>query len=85
MFAGFVLKMKGVANMIKQETLNCINILPDNADWNDIQYSLYVIQKIEKGRQEAKNGKGITIEEAREKLGVTYCERNRVRFVSNYL
>jgi len=71
MFAGFILKMKGVANMIKQEALNCINILPDNADWNDIQYSLYVIQKIEKGRQEAKSGKGITIEEAREKLGVT--------------
>ena len=29
------------------------DMLPDSADWNDIFYSLYVIQKIEKGRQEA--------------------------------
>jgi hypothetical protein len=51
--------------MIKQEAIDCIQTLPDTADWNDIIYSLYVIQKIEKGRQEAKEGKGISTEEAR--------------------
>jgi hypothetical protein len=51
--------------MIKQEAIDCILALPDTADWNDIHYSLYVIQKIEKGRQEAKEEKGISTEEAR--------------------
>ena len=56
--------------MYKQEALDCIQNLPDNATWDDIFYSLYVILKIEKGRQEAREGKGLTIAEAREKLGV---------------
>jgi len=51
--------------MIKQEAIDCILSLPDTADWTDTLYSLYVIQKIEKGRQEAKEEKGISTEEAR--------------------
>ena len=56
--------------MVKQEALDCIRMLPDNADWNDILYSLYVIQKIEKGRKEVRDGDGITVGEARRLLGV---------------
>jgi len=56
--------------MIKQEAMNVICNLPDNATWEDIFYSLYIISKVEKGRQEASDGKGLTIEEARKKLGV---------------
>jgi len=51
--------------MIKQEAIDCIRTLPDTADWNDILYSLYVIQKVSKGLKEAKEGKGVTTEEAR--------------------
>lgn len=57
-------------NMIKQEAIDCLRALPDTVDWDDIFYSLYVTQKIEKGRQEARDGKGFTIEEARKKLEV---------------
>ena len=61
---------EGVVRLVKQEALDCINMLPDTADWNDILYSLYVIQKIERGQQEARDGAGISIEEARKMLGV---------------
>jgi len=56
--------------MLKQEAIECINNLPDSATWDDIFYSLYVVLKIEKGREEAREGKGISIEEARKALGV---------------
>ena len=56
--------------MIKEEALSCIRSLPDNVDWNDIFYALYVVQKIEKGRQETREGKGMTIDEARKQLGI---------------
>jgi len=44
--------------------------LPDTADWEDIQYALYVIQKVEKGRREIREGKGVTSEDARDYLGL---------------
>ena len=56
--------------MIKQEAIECLHILPDTADWEDIQYALYVIQKVEKGRNEVKEGKGISLEEARKQLDI---------------
>ena len=56
--------------MVKQEAMDCLRALPDTASWEDIMYSLYVIQKVEKGRQEAREEKGLTIEEARKRLGV---------------
>ena len=56
--------------MIKQEAINCLQALPDTVGWDDILYSLYVIQKIEKGRQEARDGKGVTIEEARKRFEI---------------
>jgi len=56
--------------VIKQEAIDCIQSLPDNVTWDDIYYSLYVIQKIEKGRQEAREGRGIPLEEARRRFGI---------------
>ena len=54
--------------MIKQEAMECLQILPDTVDWEDIQYALYVIQKVEKGRKEAREGKSVPLEEARKLL-----------------
>ena len=31
--------------------------LPDDATWEDVQYYIYVLQRIERGRQEAADGK----------------------------
>ena len=55
--------------MIKQEAMECLQTLPDTVDWDDIQYALYVIQKVEKGRNEVREGKGVLLAEARKLLG----------------
>jgi len=55
--------------MVKQEAMECLQMLPDTVNWDDIQYALYVIQKVEKGRKEASEGKGIPLDEARKLLG----------------
>ena len=56
--------------MVKQEAIECLQTLPDTVDWDDIQYALYVIQKVEKGRKEAQEGKGVLLTEARKLLDV---------------
>jgi len=56
--------------MVKQEAMECLQTLPDTVDWEDIQYALYIIQKVEKGRKEVREGKGIPLDEARKLLGV---------------
>ena len=56
--------------MVKQEAIECLQALPDTASWDDVQYALYVIQKVEKGRKEAQMGKGVPLAEARELFSV---------------
>lgn len=48
---------------VKQEAINAIATLPDNATVEDIMYRLYVIDKINRGREAVKNGKTLTIDE----------------------
>jgi predicted transcriptional regulator len=40
----------------KQEALNAIQRLPDNADTEEIMYRLYVLENIRRGQQDAANG-----------------------------
>ena len=62
--------LERVMIMVKQEALDCISMLPDDVNWSDILYSLYVIQKITKGQQEVRDGKGMSIDAARRMLGI---------------
>ncbi len=48
---------------IKQEAIKAITSLPDTATMEDIMYRLYVIDKINLGREAIVNGKTLTIEE----------------------
>lgn len=48
---------------LKQEALDAIQRLPDNADIEEIMYRLYVINQIRQGMQEAAEGKGINSED----------------------
>jgi hypothetical protein len=41
----------------KQEALSLINELPDNASWEDIQYHIYVKQKIDQGLADIEAGR----------------------------
>lgn len=53
---------------LKQNVEQMIRSLPDNCTAEDIQYHLYVLDKIQKGRQDIRDGKGITHEEAKARL-----------------
>ena len=37
----------------KEEIRKMLDTLPDDASWEDVQYSIYVRERVERGRQEA--------------------------------
>ena len=52
----------------KQEALETIGKLPDDADMDEIMYRLYVLDKIRKGQEAADQGKTITGEELKREI-----------------
>jgi predicted transcriptional regulator len=52
----------------KQEALETIGKLPDDADMDEIMYRLYVLDKIRKGQEAADQGKTITGEEFKREI-----------------
>ena len=55
-------------NTAKQEVQSLLQKLPNNCTLEDIQYHLYVIEKINKGLQRAKREGGISQQEAEKRL-----------------
>jgi len=55
-------------NTAKEETRRILDSLPDNASWEDIQYSIYARERIERGRREADSGKLIDQEEIEQRM-----------------
>lgn len=49
---------------VKQEALNTIARLPEDADMEEIMYRLYVLENIRRGQQDAEQGKNQSAEEA---------------------
>jgi hypothetical protein len=45
-----------------------IDRLPDDTSWDDLMYTIYVRQKIEKGISDADNGRTISTHELRRKF-----------------
>lgn len=52
----------------KQEVEQLLQQLPDDATLEDIQYHVYVLEKIKRGRADIAAGSSQTTEQAREKL-----------------
>lgn len=48
----------------KQEVLKIVESLPDEATFEDIQYHIYVRQKIEKGLADVREGRVVDEDEA---------------------
>ncbi|MEI9812770.1 MAG: hypothetical protein WDO18_08895 [Acidobacteriota bacterium] len=40
----------------KDEVRKLLDALPDDATWEDVQHSLYVRERVERGRREADHG-----------------------------
>ena len=53
---------------VKSEAQKMIQNLPDNCTYEDIQYHLYVVEKIQKGLERAQDGKAISHNVAKERM-----------------
>ena len=56
---------------LKQEALNLIKELPDDATWDDLIYKINVRQAIEAGLEDSKVGRTIDVKEVRKKFGLS--------------
>ncbi len=52
----------------KQEVETMLQHLPEDSTYEDIQYHLYVLEKIKRGRNDIANGRSCSNEEAKERL-----------------
>jgi hypothetical protein len=52
----------------KQEVAQLLSQLPDDATLEDIQYHVYVLEKIRRGRADVGAGRSVSTEQARERL-----------------
>ncbi len=52
----------------KQQALETIGKLPDDADMDEIMYRLYVLDKIRKGREAGEQGSAVTSEELKREI-----------------
>jgi hypothetical protein len=55
-------------NTWKEEARQAIATLPETASFDDLMYHLYVVNKVNKGLEEAKRGEGISLEEMKRKV-----------------
>ena len=53
----------------KEQVQKILEVLPDNASLEDIQYHIYVRQKVEQGLADIEAGRVLTHEEAMQRLG----------------
>jgi len=54
--------MEGAMQTAKQEVNDLLKRLPDDCTLEDVQYHLYVLQKIERGLKDAEEGRVCTQE-----------------------
>jgi len=55
-------------NTVKEEAIESLKTLDENATWDDLFYNLYVRKKISEGLADLDQGKYVTHEEAKERL-----------------
>ena len=56
-------------NTAKSDVRAMLDSLPDDSSLEDIQYHLYVLEKIKRGGERADAGGALTHEQARRRLG----------------
>lgn len=52
----------------KQDVEELLKRLPDDSTIEDIQYHLYVLEKIRRGRDDIRDGRGLSHEQVKERL-----------------
>lgn len=61
--------MNSASATAKQEVEHLLQNLPDDATLEDIQYNLYVLEKIKRGMDDVAAGRVYTVAQARERMG----------------
>ena len=56
---------------VKQNALQIVNQLSDDATWDDLRYRIYVRQSIEAGLEDSKAGRTIDVNELRAKFNLS--------------
>ena len=57
-----------VLSSAKQATLDLVDRLDDDVSFEEIIYELYVLEKIQRGMNDAEQGRVVSHEEAKERL-----------------
>ncbi len=57
-----------IMSSVMHDVKELVKHLPDDASIEDVQYHLYVLEKIRKGRDDISNGRHYTTKQAREHL-----------------
>ncbi len=52
----------------KESAQQLLNLIPDQANWDEIMYEFYVKQKIDRGLQAVKEGRTVSHAEAKKQL-----------------
>jgi predicted transcriptional regulator len=55
---------------VRAEAQRLVDLLPDDATWDDLLYQVYVRQSVEAGLEDARAGKLIPVDEVRRRLGL---------------
>ncbi|MEX0660848.1 MAG: hypothetical protein WD137_03615 [Balneolaceae bacterium] len=55
-------------SVLKKEVENMLEDLPEDANWDDVMYKIYVRQSIEQGLQDSEAGRTISHEEIKKKF-----------------
>ena len=60
----------------KQDALNTINQLPENANMEEIMYRLYVLDKVRKGQEAVEQGETLTSDELQQNIDSWWFEQS---------
>jgi predicted transcriptional regulator len=57
-----------IVGSAKEEVRRLLDVIPDTASFEDIQYHIYVREKIERGLDDVKNGNLLSQEEVEQRM-----------------
>ena len=57
--------------VLRKEVENMLNDLPDDANWDDLMYKIYVRQSIEQGLKDSEAGRTVSHEDIKKKYQLT--------------
>ncbi|NBC67018.1 MAG: hypothetical protein GVY07_15350 [Bacteroidetes bacterium] len=55
---------------LKEKVESLLNDLPEDADWNDLMYKIYVRQSIEQGLKDVEEGNVLSHKEIKKKFNI---------------